>query len=137
MPAAIGCRTLGLGAVFVACAALLASGCASGASPRPLTEADDGQSMKLRPGERLEVTLAGNPTTGYSWELVELDTAVVRPVGEISYRQEGQGIGAGGVFVASFEAITTGRTDLRMAYLRPFERDQSPAQTFAIRIVVR
>lgn len=123
--------------ILFACAALLAGGCASGATPRRLTQADDGQLVELRPGERLEVTLAGNPTTGYLWEVAEVDSAVLRLVGKVSYHQEGAGIGAGGVFTATLEAVAAGRTDLRLVYQRPFERDQPPAQAFAVRIVVQ
>lgn len=34
-------------------------------STRPLTEADNGRSMELQVGDELEVTLPGNPTTGF------------------------------------------------------------------------
>jgi inhibitor of cysteine peptidase len=117
---------------------LLSVGCGdAGPSPRQLTEADHGQTLELRSGERLEVALPGNPTTGYGWELAEVDTAVLRLVGEIAYRQEGEGLGAGGVFTATFEAASPGRTAVRLHYLRPWEREQAPERIFEVTVVVR
>jgi predicted secreted protein len=34
---------------------------------RWLTEADAGRTIELRTGDRLSISLGGNPTTGYSW----------------------------------------------------------------------
>ena len=46
-----------------------------------LDEQHNGQSVEVNSGDRITITLEGNPTTGYSWELSEFDQAVVELAG--------------------------------------------------------
>lgn len=122
----------------IACVVLLTDGCdGSPPLPRRITEADQSQTVELRVGERIELILSGNPTTGYTWELGDIDTTVLRQIGEIAYQQTGQGVGAGGAFTIRFEAVAAGRTVLRMRYVRPWERQKPPERAFEATVVVR
>jgi inhibitor of cysteine peptidase len=103
---------------------------------RRLTEADSGSAMVLRTGDRLSVSLGGNPTTGYSWQVAAVDERVLAPAGEPGYRASSPAIGAGGVFTFEFEAVAAGRTTLRLAYRRPWEKRRRPMQTFAVTVTV-
>ena len=103
---------------------------------RWLTEADAGGTVELRTGDRLSVSLTGNPTTGYSWELAAVDRHVLAPVDEPSYQASSAAIGAGGMFAFEFEATATGRTELRLVYRRPWEKSRPPAQSFTVSVTV-
>jgi inhibitor of cysteine peptidase len=105
-------------------------------SERWLTEADAGRTIELRAGDRLSISLGGNPTTGYSWGLAAVDERVLAPLGTPGYRASSGGVGAGGVFAFEFEAVAVGRTALRLDYRRPWEKRRRPAQTFKVNIKV-
>jgi inhibitor of cysteine peptidase len=116
----------------------LATGCGPQQQEVKATIDDDGREMQLQKGQTLVVTLEGNPTTGYSWEVAEpLDEQVLRQVGEAEFKAESEAIGAGGVQVLRFEAVNAGKTTLKLVYHRPWEKDVEPLETYSIQVVVR
>ncbi|MFQ5813019.1 MAG: protease inhibitor I42 family protein [Anaerolineae bacterium] len=99
---------------------------------------DNGREKELKKGQTLVVTLEGNPTTGYSWELAEpLDEQVLRQAGEPEFKAESDALGAGGVQVLRFEAVNAGKTTLKLVYHRPWEKDVEPLETYSLQVVVR
>jgi inhibitor of cysteine peptidase len=119
----------------------LLSTCASQAAPTPstqnLTEWDNGHSVELRVGDKLAVTLEGNPTAGYRWEVDANNAAILQPKGEPQYAAGSGGVGGGGKFTLKFAAVGAGRTDLRLLYRRPFEKVAPPAKRFQVLVTVR
>jgi len=105
-------------------------------SVRWLTEADAGSTVSLRAGDRLSVSLTGNPTAGYSWELAAVDKKVLAPVAEPGYEASSSAVGSGGMFAFEFEAIGPGWTALRLVYRRPWEKRRRPVQTFSVNVTV-
>jgi inhibitor of cysteine peptidase len=103
---------------------------------RWLTEADAGSMVELRRGDRLSISLGGNPTTGYSWQVAAVDERVLAPAGEPGYRASSPAIGGGGSFTFGFQAVAAGSTALRLVYRRPWEKRRRPAQTFAVAVTV-
>jgi inhibitor of cysteine peptidase len=103
---------------------------------RWLTEADAGRTIELRTGDRLSISLGGNPTTGYSWGLAAVDERVLAPKGKPGYAASSEAVGAGGVFAFEFEAVAAGQTALHLVYRRPWEK-RRPAQTFAVNVTVQ
>jgi inhibitor of cysteine peptidase len=105
-----------------------------------LSEADSGSQVKLSPGQTLEVTLESNPTTGYGWEVSEVDGAVLAQVGEAEFQQastEGKElVGVGGTETFRFNAAN-GETTLSLVYRRSWEKGVEPAKTFVVQIVVQ
>ena len=130
-------------ALCVVAALLAACGSAASAGEAAevrLTEEDAGSQIELKPGQTLVVELQSNPTTGYSWQQSAGDEAVLKPVGEVEFRQQaaGQGVvGVGGVEVLRFEAAGAGTTTLTLVYHRPWETDVEPLQQFTANVVVR
>ncbi len=114
---------------------------ATGCSPQQEVKAsigDDGREKQLQKGQTLVVTLEGNPTTGYSWEAAEpLDEQVLRQAGEPEFKAESDLVGAGGVQVLRFEAVTAGQITLKLVYRRPWEEGVDPLETYSIQVVVR
>ena len=98
---------------------------------------DDGGQIELNTGQMLVISLEGNPTTGYTWEVAELDDQVLRQVGETEFKPESDAIGAGGVQTLCFETVNSGQTTLKLVYHRSWEADVEPAETFSAQVVVR
>jgi inhibitor of cysteine peptidase len=116
----------------------LATACSPQQQEVKATIADAGREMQLKKGQTLVVTLEGNPTTGYSWEVAEpLDEQVLRQVGEAEFEQESEALGAGGVQILRFEAVNAGKFTLKLVYHRPWEEGVEPLETYSLQIVVR
>ena len=103
---------------------------------RWLTEADEGRGIELRLGDRLSISLGGNPTAGYSWELAAVDRRVLVPLGKPGYQPSSAAVGSGGNFAFEFEAAAAGQTAVRLVYRRPWEKRRRPAQTFGVTVTV-
>jgi inhibitor of cysteine peptidase len=116
----------------------VATGCSRQEQEVKASLADSGREMQLKKGQTLVVTLEGNPTTGYSWEVAEpLDEQVLRQVGEAEFKAESDLVGAGGVQILRFEAVNAGQITLKLVYHRPWEKDVEPLETYSIQVVVR
>ena len=103
--------------------------------PTFLTAADNNTTINVTKGRYLVITLEGNPTTGYTWEVTEpLDDQVLRQVGDIAFVPESDLIGAGGVHIATFEVVGAGQRTIKLVYHRPWETDVEPAETFTVNV---
>jgi len=124
--------------IFVMLGLLCACSTASPAgSTRQFTEADDGNSIELHVGDTLEVTLPGNPSTGFQWEISNAGMAVLRSSGEPEFQSSRSALGSTGKITLRFEAVMTGQMELKLIYHRPFEKDVPPAQTFELSVTVK
>jgi inhibitor of cysteine peptidase len=118
----------------------LVAGCRA---PKPeeveLGASDDGGQVELEQGQILVITLESNPTTGYGWEVAEIDESVLRQKGSALYEPTGpeDADGAGGLVTFRFEAVGAGQTALKLVYLCGCEEDEEPADTFSANAVVR
>ncbi len=132
---------------LVLVSALLLTACADGDGPgaadvQTITEDDAGTTVRLAPGEVVEVSLASNATTGYAWHLEddELDTDVVQ-VASSDYVPDptpaGEPLaGSGGVEVWRFRAQAAGSATIAMTYSFGEEPDVQVAEEFTFTIVV-
>lgn len=111
---------------------LMATGCT-----QSITEAMNGQTVKVKVGEPFDIKLRGNPTTGYGWQIADFDTGVVRQDKEAAYKADSLLTGAGGTYTYQFKVTGAGTTRLNFNYLRPWEKDVPPYKTFTITIEVQ
>lgn len=105
-----------------------------------LTDGDDGKAVELRVGQVLEITLEANPTTGFGWEVLEVEGAVVEQQGEKAYKPretDGRRVGVGGWETFTFKAVKAGAAELKLVYRRSWEKDVEPAKTFAVKVTVK
>lgn len=126
---------------------LAAAGCGEASSMEPsktseivLTEIDEGRTIEIQKGETLVVRLGGNPTTGYTWAVKDLDHIVLEQVGEVAFESVDTppGLtGAGGTLVLTFEANHSGTVVLTLIYHRPWEVDVVPIDTFTVTVTVK
>jgi predicted secreted protein len=96
-----------------------------------ITEKDDGMPVKVVVGDTLVVRLASNPTTGYEWQTIKLDTDYLQSTGEPIYESPSTRMpGAGGTQVFTFTTLKPGKSSLALAYMRSWET--KPIKAFAI-----
>lgn len=102
-----------------------------------LDERAAGGHIVLNAGDQLAVTLAGNPTTGYIWEIQSVDAEILQPVGTWDFQPSSDRMGAGGTETRQFVAIKAGMTTLELVNHRPWERDAPPLKLIEISVTVR
>ncbi|MCC7161812.1 MAG: protease inhibitor I42 family protein [Anaerolineae bacterium] len=93
-----------------------------------LTEQDNGKPVSLKAGDTMTVQLASNPSTGYSWQVISDNAAVLEQVGEPQFDLGSKTPmpGAGGTETFTFRAVGAGTTTLTLLYSRPWERGTKP-----------
>ena len=83
--------------------------------------------MGLLVGDQIEISLPGNPTTGYTWMIWAVDKTILEPLGEPEYEPEGEALGAGGHFTLRLNAIAPGEFWIEMVYRRSFDPQDVPS----------
>jgi inhibitor of cysteine peptidase len=97
---------------------------------RAFSEADNGSSVAIPPGETFVVRLNENATTGYRWTL---DSSVPQSLTLVSEQHQAAaqgGIGAGGTAHFEFAVVGVGNARLALAYKRAWE--DRALETFTI-----
>jgi len=111
-------------------------------APKPEFELGKADSGKVRPaalGQVFAIRLPGNPTTGYQWQLAGISTPAVVSLGKPQYERTPTAkamVGSGGTFVFTFKAAKPGKAAVKLVYVRPWEKDKPPAETFSVTIEV-
>ena len=110
-----------------------------GSTHYELTEKDSGRVLHLEKGDTFTVLLVSNPTTGYLWKFGTplYDETVMILRGDKYIRPEEQLAGAPGKRSLTFLAEGSGRTGLKLVYVRPWEKNQPPAQEFNLMVIVK
>ena len=85
-----------------------------------LGAADSLSEVSLDVGDRLDVELEANPTTGYSWELGPLPDGLDLVSSDFE-EPGGSLVGAAGTQVFVFDVMAPGNGILRFEYVRVFE----------------
>lgn len=116
--------------------ALAACGGDGGGSDIDLTEADSGGTIEASVGDEITISLAGNPTTGYTWNVLQPQNADVVAFDDRAYEAESDAIGAPGTEELEFEAVAAGEATIELGYFRPWEPDQVD-KTFTVTVTVR
>lgn len=100
-------------------------------------DTDDGRQVALEVGQTLVLSLDSNPTTGYQWEITELDEGILKQTGHEYEADQPVLVGSGGKEVWRFQAQSSGSTTLSLGYRRSWEEGVEPIQTFSVEVVVR
>lgn len=97
-------------------------------------EHDSGRTVDEKVGGRFCVELAENGTTGYTWSRPEFKGTVLALESDDTVPPASSAVGAGGLRRFVFQVRSAGRTQVRLAYRRPWEAD-SPASRFELTVV--
>jgi inhibitor of cysteine peptidase len=117
--------------------ALVIGGCSSSGGEAAVDLSHNGSKVEVEAGGVLVVSLESNPTTGYMWEIEEIDDEILRQEGEVEYKAESDLVGAGGVETFRFKALTAGEGELKLVYRRPWEGGIEPLEIFSITVIVK
>lgn len=100
------------------------------------------QPVEIHVGQKVELVIAGNPTTGYKWRIESLPEGLVQ-VGEVAYVQDpadGPGgqrrVGVGGRFIFTLVGEKPLEGVVKLAYARPWEKDKPPVETAEVKVRV-
>lgn len=95
--------------------------------------------IQLGVGEQATIDLVANPTTGYQWELsTQPDAAVVTVVSDVytaTPTADGM-VGSGGTQRIVIQGVAAGTASIDLRYVRPWETDQSGAETATFAVTV-
>jgi predicted secreted protein len=102
---------------------LLFSGCWF--LPTTLDDTADGTVQSVNVGDRINIRLPGNASTGHQWIRVgpeSFDGSPLAAIAEGEYEQEHAPVcGGPGAFVFRYEAVTSGTITLSYVHRRPWE----------------
>ncbi len=107
-----------------------------GSGPVQLTAKDAGSTVHVKQGATVAVSLDGNPTTGYIWEVAPGSGNLLAEQGDPQFVADSNSLGSGGTMTLRFKAVQAGTSPLKLVYHRPFEQGVPPLQTFDVTVVV-
>ena len=100
-----------------------------------------GKTIEISAGNSLTVTLDSNPTTGFSWALKAIgNESVLEQAGHEFKAAPASNpplLGAGGKEIWTFKALNKGSSTISMEYVRSWEQNVEPQDTFALTVVVK
>jgi inhibitor of cysteine peptidase len=138
---------MGLGAALVLSLALIAAVSAQPGSDRPekgkpqgamSVFTDPDKPIEVAAGDAFRIVLESNPSTGYRWQLAEgQDETVVKQVHHRYRRPIVRRPGAPGHEFWRFQALKAGSAEIRMLYIRPWEKGAEPARTAVFKVTVK
>ena len=102
-------------------------------------KADNGKRARVAVGQFVLIRLWGNPTTGYGWRAAALGGQSVRLLAEpqfVAAAAKPGTVGGAGTFFFKFQAVQPGATTIRLLYIRSWEKNQPPADTFTCTVEV-
>ncbi len=119
-----GCATrLGSVVRFVVVLAVALVWCGSAVAHGPrvigIGQKQNKEDVQIHLGDTLVVSLPANPSTGYSWRIVQSDRHLLRPAGTgfVTSSAPPLAQGASGIAVFIFKTVHTGKVRLRLNYL--------------------
>lgn len=95
--------------------------------------------MEINVGDTFIIRLESNPTTGYTWSLVESPKGIVEKVSAVfePHEREGRLLGSGGAEVWTLKAIAAGTVTLTFDYVRPWEAGVALLKVETYNVIVK
>ncbi len=87
-------------------------------------------------GQELLVRLKENPSTGYTWNVLQQDSHLLELISKTFIPPEKSIPGAPGKALFVFKAINPGETKLELGYFRTWEGEQNAAEHFQVTISI-
>jgi inhibitor of cysteine peptidase len=116
---------------------VLFAGCGTGQTH--LTGSDNGATLQISPGDTVAIALDSNPTTGYSWQIIQMDDSLLQLMREPEFQadnEENQLVGAPGTETFTLQALATGQATLILGYSRPWEETVPPVEMYTIHFLI-
>ncbi len=107
---------------------------AQDAAPLILDAKSDTTDISLVRGQEVQIVLKENPSTGYTWNVLQQDPEKLVLVRKVFLPPEKTVPGAPGKARFVFKAIGSGSTTLELGYFRSWEGGQNAAEHFQLTI---
>lgn len=123
---------------------LLLPGCAGAKAAAPpdapltltLLAEDSGKTLEVAAGDRVQLQLAENPSTGFQWALDLEDRRLALEASDFAPEAGGR-LGSWGLRTFRFRILEPGEARLRLKYWRQWEGERSVVNRFAITFQIR
>ena len=119
---------------------VVACGSSSDTSSQPqtvtLSQSNSNTTISLHQNQIMTVSLQGNGSTGYTWDVVPGAESILTQEGNPEFVADSNAIGSGGTYIFTFKATAQGTVPLNLIYHRPWETGVAPLQTFGITVAV-
>lgn len=103
------------------------------AEPEPVkTYTDPDQVIEIQKGEKFQIDLDSNPTTGYRWDF-ETETDLLFLTRQ-NFESKSDLMGASGIEIFEFSASASGKTTIKFFYHRPWEEGSIKENTFQVKV---
>jgi len=122
---------------FLLLVAVVAIGClVAGCVGEVKTYTDSGHAINIGVNQEFVIALGSNPTTGYGWQESHDETVLklVEKTYKLGEEAKQGAVGAGGVEYFQFKALKKGKTEITLAYKRPWEEEIVEQKVFAVNI---
>ncbi len=100
--------------------------------------AADSKPISVTVGQEFKITLWYNSSTGYQWTFPKpIDEKLLKLVRTDYGKSDPRYIGSGGDQTWTFKALTEGKTEIELGYVRPWEKGAKPAQSTNFVVVIK
>jgi predicted secreted protein len=96
-----------------------------------LKENDNGSTFTLNKGDRVIVSLAWKPSSGYFWQENETTGGVLEEV-----KHEGDDTKPGGIVYVHFKFRVSNTGVIRLSYARPWAETDKPTRWFEVNVIL-
>jgi len=94
--------------------------------------------IRVVAGKEFIITLKGNATTGYEWQLAgPIDEGLIKLIHSEYVPYRTGLVGSGGRSIWCFKAVGTGKTRISFKYIRPWEKGATPLKKAVYAIDVK
>ena len=117
------------------CAAAVLAVCVAACSaqkPLVLSKEAHGTTVAVDRNAAFTIALEGNASTGFSWNILTLDTTAITQVGKARFISRDTLPGTSGTFYLDFNPIKRGVSTIRLIYSREWETDVPPEDSFSV-----
>jgi inhibitor of cysteine peptidase len=129
-------KTFAFSFILILALGLLA-GCGFGPRTIALDQNANGQTVTMKTGETLKVSLRSDPINGYAWQVEKIDPQYLEASPDMQYTPVGNDPVAGGTQVLTFNALKAGTTQLGLSYQRSSGEGVSLPKTFTITVEIQ
>lgn len=94
--------------------------------------------VKTAVGKEFVITMDANATTGYGWQLAKpIDDNLIKLVSSEYVQDKTELVGSGGKSIWTFKAVQAGKAQLFFKYIRPWEKDVTPAKEVTYLVAIQ
>jgi len=91
--------------------------------------------LSVKCSDKFKIEVESNPSTGYKWHLLFFDEDILKLISSKFVPDLTNQIGSSGIEQFNFEAIKEGRTNIKIAYKRAWEKKAAKLNEFLVNVI--